>query len=132
VRVVPRSAAAIALLFRLFRRRTLVSLERIETFEDETAVVAEQLMQSKHPDKENRIVIIPLNPLALAPWTLHTVHNSRVRVSACAIMSSMKDSEEKVQPEQTLDPLIEAYKKDIDMTLIQETCASQWMNAFSS
>jgi len=32
----------------------------------------------------------------------------------------MKDSEEKVQPEQSLDPVIEAYKKDIDITLIRE------------
>jgi len=32
----------------------------------------------------------------------------------------MKDSEEKVQPEQSLDPVIEAYKKDFDITLIRE------------
>jgi hypothetical protein len=63
----------VALLFRLFRRRTVMCLQRIEAFEDETAVVTEQLMQSKHSDKENRIIVIPLNPLTLAPWTLHTV-----------------------------------------------------------
>jgi len=32
----------------------------------------------------------------------------------------MKDSDEKVQPEKDLDPVIEAYKKDIDVTLIRE------------
>jgi hypothetical protein len=46
--------------------------ERIEAFENESTVVAKQLVQSKHSYKEDRIVIIALNPLALAPWALHT------------------------------------------------------------
>ena len=75
--VVAWSTAAIALLFCFFRRRTLVCLEWIEAFEDEAAVVAEQFMQPKHPDKENRIVVIPLNSFTLASRTLHTVHNSK-------------------------------------------------------
>jgi hypothetical protein len=52
-------------------------LQWIEAFENEAAVVTEQLMQPKHSDKENGIIIIPLNPLTLASRTLHTVHNSK-------------------------------------------------------
>jgi hypothetical protein len=58
--------------FRLFRGRALVGAERIEPFEDEPAVVAKELVQPKHPQKEDRIIIIALDPLTLAPWTLHT------------------------------------------------------------
>jgi hypothetical protein len=29
-------------------------------------------VQPKHSNKEDRIVIIALDPVALAPWTLHT------------------------------------------------------------
>ena len=46
--------------------------ERIEAFENEPAVVAEQFVQPKHSYKEDRIVVIALDPLTLAPWTLHT------------------------------------------------------------
>jgi hypothetical protein len=75
--VVTWSPAAIAVLFCFFRRRALVRLQWIEAFEDEAAVVTKQLMQPKHSNKENRIIIIPLNSLALASRTLHTVHNSK-------------------------------------------------------
>lgn len=44
---------------------------RVEAFEDEAAVVAEQLVHAHRAEKKTRIVKIPLNPLALAPWTLH-------------------------------------------------------------
>ena len=46
--------------------------ERIEAFENEPAVIAEQFVQPKHSDKEDGIVIIALDPFTLAPWTLHT------------------------------------------------------------
>ena len=75
--VITWPTSSIALLLRLLGRRTIMCLQWIEAFEDETAVVTQQLMQSQHSDKENRIIVIPLNPLALAPWTLHTVHNSK-------------------------------------------------------
>ncbi len=35
-------------------------------------------------------------------------------------MPAMKDSNEQVKPGRGLDPVIEAYKKDIDVTLIRE------------
>jgi hypothetical protein len=59
-------------LFRLFRGRALVCAERIERFENQPAVVAKELVQPKHPQNEDRIIIIALDPLTLAPWTLHT------------------------------------------------------------
>ena len=80
--VVAWSTALITLRRCFFRRRSLVRQQRIEALEHEAAVVAEQLMQPKHPDKENRIIIIPLNSLALASWTQHTVHNSKVSHAA--------------------------------------------------
>jgi hypothetical protein len=46
--------------------------EWIEAFENQPAVVAEQFVQPKHSDKEDSIVIIALDPLTFAPWTLHT------------------------------------------------------------
>ena len=70
----------IACLFGLRGRLALVGVEWIEALENETAVVAKQLVQAEHPQEENRIVVIPLNPLALAPRALHAVHSSRVRV----------------------------------------------------
>jgi hypothetical protein len=45
---------------------------RVEAFEDEAAVVTEQLVHAHRAEKNTRIVKIPLNPLALAPWALHT------------------------------------------------------------
>ena len=59
-------------LFRLFRGRALVGAEGIERFENQPAVVAKELVQPKHPQKEDGIIIIALDPLTLAPWTLHT------------------------------------------------------------
>jgi hypothetical protein len=35
-------------------------------------------------------------------------------------MPAMQDSNEQVKPSRGLDPVIEAYKKDIDVTLIRE------------
>ena len=46
--------------------------EGIERFENQPAVVAKELVQPKHPQKEDRIIVIALDPLTLAPWTLHT------------------------------------------------------------
>jgi hypothetical protein len=74
-------------------------------------------MQAEHADEKDCVVVIALNPLALAPRTVHAVHSSRLRDLPCAIMTS-----EMKQPEDQsgLDPVIEAYKKDIDITLIRE------------
>ncbi len=46
--------------------------ERVKAFENEPTVVAKQFVQPKHPQKEDRIIIITLNPLTVAPGTLHT------------------------------------------------------------
>lgn len=54
-----------------FRRRTLVRAERVEPLEHEAAVVAEELVQADHSQEKDRVVIVTLNPLALASWTLH-------------------------------------------------------------
>lgn len=59
-------------LFLLLGRRALVRAERVEALENQPAVVAEQFVQTKHSYKKDRIVIVALDPLALAPWTLHT------------------------------------------------------------
>lgn len=40
--------------------------------------------------------------------------------SLSGIMLAMKDSDEQVKPGSDLDPVIEAYKKHIDVTLIRE------------
>jgi hypothetical protein len=63
-------------------------LQRIEAFEDETAVVTEQLVQSEHSDKENRIIVISLNPLTLAPWTLHRsiIAKARPRIFSSGLL----------------------------------------------
>ncbi len=71
------ATATIPRLFGILGGFALMSVERIEAFEYEAAVITKQLMQPKHPQKENRIVIIPLNPLTLAPRALHAVHSSR-------------------------------------------------------
>ena len=39
---------------------------------------------------------------------------------ACGIMPAMEDSMEQGEPSRDLDPVIEAYKKHIDITLIRE------------
>jgi len=110
----------IARLFYVLGGLALVRVERIEALEHETTVVAEQFMQSKHAEKEHRIIVIALNPLTLASRTLHPVHSSRPRHVGCVIMSPMKDFNDEMKPGRDLDPVIEAYKKDIDVTLIRE------------
>ena len=47
------------------------------------------------------------------------VNNSRVRDRPCAIMSAMEDVD-RVAAGTDLDPVIEAYKKGVDVTLIRE------------
>ncbi|HEX7774733.1 MAG TPA: hypothetical protein VF435_20075, partial [Pyrinomonadaceae bacterium] len=49
VGVISRAATAISHLFRLFGRRSLMCAEWIEAFENESTVVAKQLVQSEHP-----------------------------------------------------------------------------------
>jgi hypothetical protein len=58
---------------------------RIESFENETAVVAEQFMHPNHSQEKDGIIVVALNPFTLASWTLHAVHNSRVRELACVV-----------------------------------------------
>lgn len=53
------------------RRLSLHLALRIEALEDEAAVIAEQFLHPDRSKKDDGIVIIPLNTLALAPWALH-------------------------------------------------------------
>lgn len=53
------------------RRLPLHLALRIEALEDEAAVIAEQFMHPDRSKKDDGIIIIPLNTLALAPWALH-------------------------------------------------------------
>ena len=112
------TTTTIANLFGFFRRLTLVLCQRIEALEHEATVIAQQFMQPKHSYKEDCIIVIALYSFTLAPWTPHAVHSSRVRLSLCAIMFSMKETNE--QADADLDPVIEVYKKDVDVTLIRE------------
>jgi hypothetical protein len=89
---------------------------RIESFENEPAVVAEQFMHPHHSEEKHRIIVIALNPFTLASWTLHAVHSNRL----CVIMRMMEDSNENLTSAHYKDPLIEAFKKDVDVTLIRE------------
>ena len=57
-----------------FGRRTLLRAQRVERLEDESAVIAEKLLHPDHPEKKDGIIIIPLNPLTLAPRALHRVY----------------------------------------------------------
>jgi len=72
VGVITRAATAVLHLFRLLGRRSFLCAERIEAFENEPTVIAKQLVEPKDTYKEDRVVIIALDPLALAPGTLHT------------------------------------------------------------
>src|SRR6185369_5750610 len=48
VGVITRAATAVSHLFRLLGRRSLMCAERVEAFEDESTVVAEQLVEPKY------------------------------------------------------------------------------------
>ena len=67
------SAAAVApsFLFLFFGRRALLSAQRVERFENEATVIAEEFLHADHPEKKDGIIVIPLNPLTLAPRAPH-------------------------------------------------------------
>lgn len=48
-----------------------MSAQRVERFENETTVITEELLHADHSQKKDGIIIIPLNPLTLAPRALH-------------------------------------------------------------
>ena len=110
----------IARLFHVLGGLALVRMKGIEALEHETAVVAKQFMQPKQAEKENRIVVIALNPLTVASRTLHPAIVAGLDAGQCVIMSPMQDLNDEMKRGRDLDPLIEAYKKDIDITLIRE------------
>jgi len=60
-------------------RRAPVRSRRIEAFEYQAAVVTKQFMHTDHPQEEDGIIVIALDPFTFASWTLHPVHSSRVR-----------------------------------------------------
>ena len=72
VGVKTRATTAVLHLFWLLGRRSLMCAEGVEALENESTVVTKQFVQPEDSYKEDRIVIIALDPLALAPWTLHT------------------------------------------------------------
>lgn len=58
-------------LFLFFGRRALLRAQWVERFKDEPTVIAEEFLHPDHPEKKDGIIVIPLNPLTLAPWALH-------------------------------------------------------------
>ena len=71
--------------FVLVSRLAPVRSLRIECFENEAAVVAEQFVHPNHSQEKDGIIVIALNPFTLASWTLHTVHSNRVRELTCVV-----------------------------------------------
>jgi hypothetical protein len=65
--------------FVLVSRPAPVRSLRIESLENQAAVVAEQFVHPNHSQEKDGIIVIALNPFTLASWTLHAVHSSRVR-----------------------------------------------------
>jgi hypothetical protein len=65
------TAAIVDLLCLLFGCDTLKLALGIEALEDESAIIAEQLLHPHGAKKDTRLVIILLNPLTLTPWALH-------------------------------------------------------------
>ena len=66
-----RATAAIATPFCFIGRLSLVCSQRVETLEHEPALVAQELVEAEHANKNHRIIVIALNPLALASRALH-------------------------------------------------------------
>ena len=122
----PWCATTIARGCVLFRRPAPVRSLGIESLEDEAAVIAEQFMHPDHSQEKYGIVVIALNPFTLASWTLHTVHSSRSATCSSEVPPvlrynvGMKDFSHNLAPANYVDPVVEAYKKDVDMTLIRE------------
>src|SRR5262249_11811036 len=56
-----------------------VSSLRVEGLEHQATVVTEQFMHADHPQEEDGIIVIALDPFTFASWTLHAVHSNRLR-----------------------------------------------------
>jgi len=112
-----RATATIPDLFGFVGRLSLMCSQGVEPLEYEPAVIAEELMQAEHTDEKHRIVVVALDPLALASRALHPVHSSRLRDWS---LRYNVIAMEKADKQSGSDPVIEAYKKDIDVTLIRE------------
>lgn len=74
-------------------------------------------MHPDHTQQKNRVIVIPLNPLTFTPRALH-------RTILADTLSYNGDGaflmSEQTETPKGIEPLIEAYKKDIDVTLIRE------------
>lgn len=110
-----RATPVIASLFGRVGRLPLVRPQRIEPLEYESAVITQELMQSEHADEKHRIIVIALDPLAFAPRALHGPILAMMRIEKRYNGREMKEPQESGP-----DPVIEAYKKGIDITLIRE------------
>lgn len=71
-------APSIACVFMFISGGAAVCALGVEGLEHEAAVVAEQLVHADYSQKEDSIIVIPLDPFAFASWTLHAVHSNRV------------------------------------------------------
>jgi hypothetical protein len=76
VDLVTREATVGLSRFRGFHRRPLQLPERVEAFEFQPAVIAQQLMQSSHLKYDRRIFIAALDTRTLASGTPHDVLRS--------------------------------------------------------
>ena len=99
----------------LFRGCALMCTQRVEALEDQSTIIAEEFMHPDHTQQYDRVIKIPLNPLTPTPRAAHTTILA-VFADQPAIMSSMEEAKAK----SGLDAVIEAYKKDVDVTLIRE------------
>ena len=80
MRVETRAASAVrnavdgpfdGLLIGCFRGFALKLPYRIEAFEDESAIITEELLHPHRTQKDDGIIIIALNPFAVTPRALH-------------------------------------------------------------
>lgn len=71
MRVKTRSAATVVALSLLLRGRALMRSDGVEGLENESTAIAKQLLHPKHTQEKHRIIVILLNPLALAPRAPH-------------------------------------------------------------
>ena len=112
-----RATPAIANLFFFVRGYALVCSERVKSLEYKTAGVAEELMKPHHPQQYDSVVVVSLNALALAPRAPHrTILANTLGYNGQRSKSMPEETKSKAD----VDPLIEAYKKDVDVTLIRE------------
>jgi len=71
--MVARAAAAVAHVGGSFGWSPEKFSERIETLEDQAAIIAENFMQTGKTNQYDGIVVIALKPVTITSWTLHVL-----------------------------------------------------------